>query len=95
MDIFQQDKDGVIIRVKVVPRSSKNGIAGALNDVIKVNLTAPPVDGAANEALQETLARLCGLRKSDVVIICGQTSRHKRVRLVGANLDNVKKSLGF
>ncbi len=83
----------MLVLVRVVPRSSKNGVAGLIDGALKVNLTAPPVDGAANKALQETLAELCGLRKSDVTIVSGQTSRTKKVLLAGADLEKVRRAL--
>ena len=92
---IQQDKEGVTLWVKVVPRSSKNGVSGVIDGAVKINLTAPPVDGAANEVLQETLAKLCGLRKSEVTILSGHTARQKRVLLHGAKLEQVKKALGL
>lgn len=94
-EVIQADADGVTLLVKVSPRSSKNGVAGIVDGALKVTLTAPPVDGAANEMLIETLAKLCNLRKSDISILSGHTSRQKRVRLAGAKLAEVKQVLGL
>ncbi len=94
-EILQQDSSGVTLWVRVVPRSSKNGVVGVLDGAVKIALTAPPVDGAANEALIETLAKLCGLRKSDVTILSGHTARQKRVRLSGTDAEKVRKALGL
>jgi uncharacterized protein len=96
MDNFiQQDNEGVTLLVKVVPRSSKNGIAGISEGVLKITLTAPPVEGAANQALIETLAKICHLRKSDIAILSGQTARLKRVRLGGAKIEEIRRLLGL
>jgi uncharacterized protein (TIGR00251 family) len=81
--------------VKVVPRSSKNGVVGVVEGALKVNLNAPPVDGAANEALREVIARLCNLRKNDITIISGHTSRLKRLHLSTISLDKAKQLLGI
>ncbi len=94
-EIIQADQDGVTLLVRVAPRSARNGVAGVVEGTLKITLTAPPVDGAANEMLIETLAKLCQIRKSNITIISGHTSRQKRVRLVGANLDAVKQALGL
>jgi uncharacterized protein (TIGR00251 family) len=94
-DVIQADSDGVTLKVRVAPRSAKNGVAGLVEGSLKITLTAPPVDGAANEALIETLAKLCGLRKSNITILSGHTARQKRVRLAGADLGKVKKALGL
>jgi uncharacterized protein len=93
--IIQGDQEGVTLMVKVVPRSSKNSVAGISGDAFKINLTAPPVDGAANQALIELLAKLCQLPKSNVTILSGETSRLKKVHISGANLAQVKTILGL
>jgi uncharacterized protein (TIGR00251 family) len=94
-DVIQSDSGGVTLKVRVAPRSAKNGVAGLVEGSLKITLTAPPVDGAANEALIETLAKLCGLRKSNITILSGHTARQKRVRLTGADLGKVKEALGL
>jgi uncharacterized protein (TIGR00251 family) len=77
--------DGAVeIDVLVVPRSSRHRIAGVHEDRLKVQLNAPPVDGEANAALVELLARSLGLRKKDVEIVAGSTGRRKRIRATGA-----------
>jgi uncharacterized protein len=84
MDLpYSRAKDGIIIEVKVDPRSSKNEIVGAVENTVKIKLTAPPVGGAANEMLVELLAKKFKIRKSDVLIIRGESSRHKLIKLKG------------
>jgi len=87
MDLpYSKAKDGVIIEVKVDPRSSRNEIVGAVDKIIRIKLTAPPVGGAANTLLIELLAEEFGIRKSDIIIIKGESSRHKLIKLRGVNL---------
>jgi hypothetical protein len=74
--------DGIVIEVKVDPRSCRAEIAGVLGAVVKVRLTAPPVGGAANEQLIELLAKAFGVRKGDVVIVRGEASRRKVIRIM-------------
>src|ERR1044072_4779820 len=74
---------GVTIRVYVAPRSSANKVAGAHNGALKIALTAPPVEGAANKALIEFLARLLGVPKGSIRLLSGETSRNKLVRIEG------------
>jgi len=74
--------DSIIIEVMVIPRSSKKGIMGYTGDVLKVKLTAPPVDGAANEQLMELLSEKFGVRKGNVVILKGETSKRKIVKII-------------
>ena len=81
---------GVTLAVRVTPRSRKNEIAGADGQALRVKLTAPPVDGTANAALCEFLARVLGVRTSAVTLIAGQTSRHKVVRVEGITVDQAR-----
>ncbi len=73
------------IDVKVVPRASKSRIGAMLGDRVKVQLTAPPVDGEANAALIALLGKLLGLPQKSVTILRGLTGRQKTVRLVVAD----------
>ena len=74
----------VTFAVRVAPRSSRNQIVGVEGGALKIKLTAPPVEGAANAALIDFLAGQLGARKSDVRIESGETSRRKRVSVSGA-----------
>ena len=76
-------EDGVTFAVRVVPRASKNETVGVHGDTLKVRLTAPPVEGRANEALIALLAKRLGVRKSQVEIVAGATSRRKMIRVFG------------
>lgn len=90
---LQRRPDGVELRVFVQPRASRNKVVGLQGDELKVSLTAPPVDGAANKACCLFLAKLAGLPRRSVRILSGEGSRHKRFLLEGAALDEVIKSL--
>lgn len=71
--------DGVTFAVLVQPRAAKATIVGAHDKALKVRLTAPPVEGAANKQCIELLAKALGRPKSTFTIISGQTSRHKQI----------------
>jgi uncharacterized protein (TIGR00251 family) len=87
MDLpYSKAKDGIIISVKVDPRSSRNEIVGVVDKTVRIKLTAPPVEGAANEQLIKLLAERFDIRKSDVIIMKGESSRHKLVKLKGVVL---------
>ncbi len=87
MDLpYSKAKDGIIIEVKVDPRSSRNEIVGVVDKTVRIKLTAPPVGGAANELLIKLLAERFDIRKSDVIIMKGESSRHKLVKLKGVVL---------
>jgi uncharacterized protein (TIGR00251 family) len=81
--LVKQGRAGLIFGVKVAPRASRDEVVGVEAGELKVRLTAPPVEGAANAALVELLARRLGLAKSQVTLIGGQTSRHKVVAVAG------------
>src|SRR3990172_559085 len=84
---------GVTLAVRVIPRSSRNEVAGVQGDALKVRLTAPPVEGAANAALIEFLAKQLGVRTSAVSILSGDKSRHKTVRVEGVTRVQVERAL--
>jgi len=76
---IQETRDGVIFKVTVQPRGARNEIVGLQGDALKIRLTAPPVEGAANKMCIELLAKSLKVRKSDVEIIRGQSSRAKKI----------------
>jgi uncharacterized protein (TIGR00251 family) len=86
---LRQTDAGVEVFLYVQPRASRNKVVGLQDGELKVALTAPPVDGAANKACCVFLAKLCSLPKSCVKLVSGDTSRHKRLLLEGAYLKEV------
>ena len=78
-----------VIRVRVLPRASVNQISGDDGGVIKVKLTAPPVEGKANKALVQFLAKELGVARRDVEIISGKRSRVKSIRIYGLSPEDV------
>jgi uncharacterized protein (TIGR00251 family) len=78
-----------IITIKLLPRSSKNQIVGMEGDTIKIRVTPPPVDGKANEALIELLAKRLRVSKSNIKIISGRRSKLKTVQVVGLSQDEI------
>jgi len=79
--------------VRVIPRAKKTELAGVRDDAVVVRLAAPPVDGAANDALIEFLASELGLRRSAVQILSGEKSRRKRVAIAGVTVATVRAIL--
>ena len=75
------DEQVLKLRLKVVPRSSQDHIAGLLGDALKVTITAPPVDNKANAHLVRWFARLCNVPKSHVQIVAGHQSRTKTIAI--------------
>jgi uncharacterized protein (TIGR00251 family) len=75
--------DGVLLSVKLQPRASANEIGEALGAELRIKVTAPPVDAAANEALMKLLAQQLHCPRNRVDIVRGHTSRHKVIKLYG------------
>lgn len=90
---WQEQADGLVLRVVVQPRASRCEFSGIQGDELKLRLTAPPVDGAANACCQEFLAKLFRVPKSAVRIEAGETSRHKRIRLLGVSSAQLEQKL--
>jgi uncharacterized protein (TIGR00251 family) len=86
-DAIRQAEDGLLLEVQVVPRASRERIGPLVGGRIKVQLTAPPVDGAANEALVALLARALDVPRRQVRIVRGERGRKKTVHVAGARSD--------
>ena len=84
---------GASFAVKVHPRAKRNTVMGELGDAIKLALTAPPVQGKANEACIEFFANLLKVPRSSVTIASGQTSRNKVVRIADLTGKEVEQRL--
>lgn len=74
---IKENDAGLLVKIKVQPRASKNEIKGIQGDALKVRLTSPPVDGAANLACQNFFAQILEKPKNQIKIVAGLTSRNK------------------
>lgn len=79
--------------MKVHPRAKKNAITGEVGDALKIALTAPPVEGRANQAVVEFLAEVLRVPRASVSIASGQSSRNKVVRVRGVTAAQVEQTL--
>ena len=84
---------GVSLAVKVHPRARKNTITGVLGDALKLSLTAPPIEGHANKACIEFLAKFLNVPRSSVTIAAGESSRQKLIRVAGMRAAQVEEKL--
>jgi uncharacterized protein (TIGR00251 family) len=84
---------GATFAVRVHPRARKNAIVGEIGDALKLALTAPPVEGRANEACIEFLAEFLKVPRSSITIAAGQSSRNKVVRVRGLTAAEVADRL--
>jgi uncharacterized protein (TIGR00251 family) len=94
MVAIQNSPAGVTFAVRIHPRAKKNAITGELGDALKLALTAPPVDGKANEACLEFFAKFLKVPRSSVTIAAGLTSRNKVIRVAGLTVQQVRERLG-
>jgi uncharacterized protein (TIGR00251 family) len=85
---------GVRLRLRVQPRASREEIAGVAGDAIRIRLTAPPVDGTANDALVRFLAILLKVPRSSVELASGRTARTKLVAVTGVSVEEAARRLG-
>jgi uncharacterized protein (TIGR00251 family) len=81
--------EGTVLSLKVIPRASKNEIGEALGSELKLKVMAPPVDSAANRAVLEIIAEMLNLPKSAVVLLRGETARHKTLLIRGLTPEQV------
>ena len=81
------------IRVKLLPKSSRNQIVGREGDHFKVKVTAPPIEGRANKALIDLLAKKLHVPKSHIEIISGKHSRLKWIRIDGLSQEVIIRAL--
>jgi len=94
-ELSVRELDGaVVFEVRVAPRASRSRVIGVQDGVLKVALTASPVDGAANEALRKLLAKTLGVSKSDVEIVRGDRARIKLLRIAGIRAADVRFDVG-
>ena len=91
---LRETAEGVYIAVKLQPRASRNAIQGAHGAELKIAVTAPPVDSAANSALMEFLAEKLNVPRSRIQLVRGQTSRHKTIFISGMTASDAGKILG-
>lgn len=94
--MITEQKDGTLwLSVYCQPGASKSEIVGPHGDALKIRIKAPPVEGKANEALIEFLAKKLGTNKRSLEIVRGQTQRQKVVSITGLDLAEVAKRLGL
>ncbi len=91
---IEERENGVILKVKVTPGSSRNSLAQITEDRLAVKLTSPPVEGKANKQLIKFLGKKLGVSPSSISIVRGITSREKVLFVAGLNGAEVREKLG-
>ena len=93
MALIHESPTGVSFAVKVHPRAKKNAITGEIGNALKISLTAPPIDGRANEACITFLADVLNVPRSSITITSGQSSRNKTIHIAGVSAEWVRGRL--
>ena len=88
-----ETSDAIIFEVRVTTRAASVGIAGEYEGAVKVRLSSPPVDGAANVELIRLISKALGVSKSSVSIVSGETSKTKRLRVAGVSAQKLRDVL--
>jgi hypothetical protein len=94
LSYLRETEDGVILRVKVQPRASRDEVVRVQGDALKVRITSPPVEGAANRQLLTFLAKRLGVSRGRVELRTGSTSRLKSITIRGISAAEVRRRLG-
>ena len=87
------DKDGIVLSVKLQPRASVNSIETPLGNELRIRVTAPPVDSAANEALIRFLSERLEVAHNRIELLRGHTSRHKQIKIYGTPIHEILSKL--
>jgi uncharacterized protein (TIGR00251 family) len=88
---IREDKEGILIPLKVIPHASRDIIAGVLEEFLKVKVTKAPEEGRANRAVESLLASFLGIKKQQVSIVQGRRNKNKVARIVDISLREVLK----
>lgn len=90
---FSEKDDAIIFTAHVVPRASKSEIIGEYDGTLKIRLSAPPVDGAANAELIKLLSKTFGVSKSKVKIISGGNAKTKQIKIENISSEDFLKTI--
>lgn len=93
MITIREDSEGIFFQVKVQPRARKNAITGELGDAFKLVLTAPPIEGRANEACVGFFADFLKVPHASITIAAGTRSRLKSIRIAGITAEYLRERL--
>jgi uncharacterized protein (TIGR00251 family) len=91
--LLRETAQGIIFSVQVVPRSSQNALVGVVNGVLKMKVTAPPVEGKANDECLNLLSASLNISKNRLSIIAGKQSRKKTILLAGVEKKDWKQAI--
>ncbi len=90
---LEAHENGTVLPVQAQPKAKKNGLAGCHDGALKVQVTQAPEKGKANGALEKVIAKLLGLKKSQVSLLSGATSTRKKFLLAGVSVADVQSRI--
>lgn len=90
---FTEKDECMIFDVRVIPRASKSEVVGEFAGALKIRISSPPVDGAANAELIKLLSKKFGISKNDIEIVSGKTSKLKKVKIYDLKLSSFFEKL--
>lgn len=93
-DLIEETADGVVVQLYVSPGAGDTQVVGRHGDALKLRVAAIPEKGRANNAVIEFLAKAFDLKKSEVILKSGETSRRKKVLIKGHDIDTVERRIG-
>ena len=93
--IVRDSQEGAVLSIKLQPRASRNQVSGIHGSELKISVTAPPVDSAANQALINYLSELLDRPRSAIELLRGHTSRHKTLLIRGLSSAQLRQKLGL
>jgi uncharacterized protein (TIGR00251 family) len=85
-----ETENGVVFNIRVIPRASRCELVGVQGDALKIRITAPPVEGAANKECIRFLSDMLGVKKSQIKIIAGHRSKNKKVSISGIKRRDIE-----
>lgn len=92
-DMLRADADSVLIAIRVVPRAKRAEVVGEREGRLVIKVTAPPLDGRANDAVRRLLAKTAGVGVSRVRVVTGERGRDKTIRIDGRSRDEMARRL--
>lgn len=95
-ELFDVSPEGaIVLRLHVQPGAGRTAVTGRYGDALKVKVAAPPEQGRANDACAELVAKVAGVKRADVEVVSGASSRSKRVQVSGVDADDLARLLGL
>lgn len=87
---IDETEDGIVFDIRVIPRSSRCQLAGIQGDALKLRITAPPVEGAANKECIRFLSEVLGVKRSQIRIVAGHQSKNKKISISGIRKKDIE-----